>query len=138
VPLVPTLAVGTAMGLLALGMAGHAVAQQPSTPAPGQQYTQLAQGVLTSSTPLFTTDSVPRYRVEVRDFVIGPNKSVPRLPIEGYTLLELRAGAIETTSGGKAVRRETGSVWLALPKTALAIRNVGEVAILRATVLIPR
>ena len=126
------------MWLLAFGFTDQAVAQQPPSATPGQQYTQVAQGVLTSSTPLFTTDSVPRYRVEVRDFVVGPEKAVPRLPTEGYTLLELRAGTIETTSEGKAVRRETGSVWLVPPKSAVAIRNVGEVAILRATVLIPR
>lgn len=126
------------MWLLAFGLPDQAAAQQPPPRAPGQQYTQLAEGVLTSSTPLFTTDSVPRYRVEARDFVIGPNKTVPRLPTEGYMLLELRAGTIETTTAGKAVRRETGSIWLAPPGSALAIRNVGEVAIIRATVLIPR
>jgi hypothetical protein len=126
------------MWLLAFGFPDQAAAQQPPPRAPGQQYTQLAPGVLTSSTPVFTTDSVPRYRVEVRDFVVGPNKTVPRLPTEGYTLLELRAGTIETTAAGKTVRRETGSIWLAPPKSQLAIRNVGEVAIIRATVLIPR
>lgn len=137
-PFLPRLRFGMAIWLLAIGLQGQAVAQRPPPGNQVRQYTQVAEGVLTSSTPLFVTDSIPRYHVEVRDFIIGPNKSAPRVPIEGFAVFELRAGMIETTTGGKAVRRETGDIWLVPARTPLAVRNLGEVAILRATVLVPR
>jgi hypothetical protein len=125
-----------ALWVLLLGLPCRAATQQP--PSASREYTQVAEGVLASSAPLFVTDSIPRYHLEIRDFIIGPNKSAPRVPIEGFAVFELRAGMIETTIGGKAVRRETGNIWLVPARTALAVRNLGEVAILRATVLVPR
>jgi hypothetical protein len=125
--------------LLALSLLPSAVrCQQAPAGGPAAQYAQLAQGILMSGTPIFATDSIPHYRVEVRDLIVGPKQSAPEVPLKGFALMELRSGIVETTIDGKAERREAGSYWLVPPRSRLAIRNIGEVAIVRVVLLTPR
>ncbi len=127
--------------LICLLLSALPAAIQGQQPAPSQQpgrYTQLAEGILASTEPVFATDSIPRYHVEVRDLILGPNQNAPKVPLSGFTLMELRSGVVETTDGGKAVRRETGSVWLVARGAQLSIRNLSEAAVIRATSLVPR
>ena len=112
-------------------------AQQPAQ-APAARFKQLAPGILGSTEAIFATDSLPRYRIEVRDLVMGPNQAAQRVPLEGFAIMELRAGAVEATVDGKRSRREAGSYWCVSRGAKLAIRNVSEVAAIRATVFVPR
>jgi hypothetical protein len=116
-------------------------------PAPGQArpqgaraetYRQLAEGVLVSSEPVFTTDSLPHYRIQVQNLVLGPNQNAPQVHLEGFALMELRSGTLEMTIDGKSARQETGTSWFVHQGARLALRNVSEVAIIRTTTFVPR
>jgi hypothetical protein len=111
-------------------------AKPPGPPA--ETYKQLAEGVMVSSEPVFTTDSLPQYRIQVQNLVLGPNKSAPRVPVEGFALMELRSGTLEVTINGKSTRQETGSSWFVPQGARLALRNLSEVAVIRATVFVRR
>ena len=113
-------------------------AQQQEAGHKPREVKQLAPGVLASAEPLFTTDSLPRYRVVVRDLMLGPKLEAPKVPLEGFTLMELRAGAVEVSVNGKVTRYETDSYWLVPNGARVAIRNVGELSVIRAVTLIPR
>src|SRR5262245_12617597 len=84
---------------------GQARPQGPPT----ETYRQLGEGVMASSEPVFATDSLPGYRTQVLNLVMGPNKSAPQVPLEGFALMELRSGTLEVTINGKSVRQETGT-----------------------------
>jgi hypothetical protein len=112
--------------------------QRPSQGPPPSQYKQLAPGILASSEPLFATDSLPHYRTEVRDFVIGPNQAAPHVPLEGFALMELRSGVIEASINDKPTRHEAGSSWFVPRGARLALRNLSEAAVIHTTVFVPR
>ncbi len=112
--------------------------QQRDTTLHPSQYKQLADGVLSNSQPVFATDSLPGYRIEVRALVLGPNKSAPHVPLDGYAIMELRSGVIEVTTNGQLARRETSASWFVPKGARLAIRNLSELAVIRATVFTPR
>ena len=130
----------TTLGLaLATLGAIRAQAQEPQrAQAPTVEYRQLAPGVLASATPLFTSDSLPGYTLEVIDLVLGPNQNAERVPLEGFALLELRAGVAQVTINGTATRREAGAHWFVPRGAQFAIRNLAEVTMIRATVFRPR
>lgn len=115
--------------------------QRPPAPhpqAPERQLKQLAPGVLTSALPLFATDSIPGFRVEVRDLVMGPNQTAERVPLDGFVLMELRSGTADVTINGRTTRRETESQWVVPRGARVSIKNVAEVTVIRATILTPR
>src|SRR6266567_3811792 len=86
-------------------------AQQPTQSQQPPRYKQLAPGILASE-PVFATDSLPRYHVEIRDLVLGPKQTAPTVPLEGFVLMELRSGTLQVTINGTATRREAGASWL--------------------------
>jgi hypothetical protein len=105
------------------------------TPPKPEVYRQLAEGVMASSEPVFATDSLPNYRVQILNLVVGPNKSAPRVPLDGAALMELRSGTLEVTINGRTTRREIGATWFVPAGAKVALRNLSEVAIIRTTVL---
>lgn len=118
---------------------GAASAQKPPAqqPAPDRTLRQLAPGVLVSAAPLLR-DSLPGYRVEAVDLVLGPNQNAERVPLDGFALMELRSGSAEVTINGQMTRREPDMQWLVPRGATLAIKNLAEVTVIRATILRPR
>lgn len=122
----------------ALG-AQQPTAQQAQRPqVPERTLRQLAPGILASTTPLFTTDSLPGYHVETIDLVMGPNQTAERVPLEGFVLMELRSGAADVTIDGRTTRREAESLWIVRRGARVSIKNAAEVTVIRATTLAPR
>ena len=124
--------------LAAAALCAQQPQQQQPPPAPQRELKQLAPGILASAQPLFATDSLPGYRLEVRDLVLGPNQTADRVPLEGFVLMELRSGIAEVSINGRAARREAGSQWLVPRGARVAIKNLAEATVIRATVLVPR
>jgi len=89
----------------------------------------VVRGVL--ATTHFTTDSLRGYHTEVRDLVFGPHSEASELPLDGDALMELRTGTIEVTLRGDKKERKAGEYWLVKRGARLAIRNVGELAVIR-------
>lgn len=112
-------------------------AQQPTQAPQAPRYKQLAPGILASE-PVFMTDSLPRYHVEIRDLVLGPKQVAATVPLAGFTFMELRSGTLEVTVNGTATRREAGAAWLVPRGARLALTNLGEVAVIRSAVFVPR
>ena len=103
-----------------------AAQQQPTQSQQPPRYKQLAPGILASE-PVFVTDSPPRHHVEIRDLALGPKQTAPRVPLEGFALMELRSGTLEVTINATATRREAGASWLVPRGARLAIKTRGEV-----------
>jgi hypothetical protein len=115
-------------------------AQDTTRPAPQkpESYRQLAEGVMASSEPVFATDSLAHFHIQVLNLVLGPNKSAPRVPLEGAAIMELRSGSLEVTINGRTTRQEIGATWFVPAGAKLALKNLSEVAIIRTTMLAPR
>ena len=113
-------------------------AQQQAPPLKPREFKQLAPGILASATPLFVTDSVPRYHIEVRDLMLGPKQNAPEVPLTGFTVMELRSGAVEVSVSGKVRRQENGGFWLVPRGARVGIRNLAEISFIRIVTLIPR
>jgi hypothetical protein len=60
----------------------------------------------------FTTDVVfpggPGFQVKVYAWVIGPRGEVPSFPLEGFAIIEVKSGEIETTINGVTTTRRAG------------------------------
>ncbi len=113
-------------------------AQQQAPPPRPRELKQLAPGILGSAAPLFMTDSVPRYHIEIRDLMLGPKQNAPDVPLTGFTVMELRSGAVEVSVNGKVTRQEGGGYWLVPTGARVAIRNLAEVSFIRTVTLTPR
>jgi hypothetical protein len=99
-------------------------------------YTQLAAGILT--TTHFVTDSVRGYHIETRDLVVGAHQTSPAVPIDGFEVMELRSGSVEVAIAGRSARYRAGDYWFVRPEQRVAIRNLGELAVIHTLVLVPR
>jgi hypothetical protein len=124
--------------LLLFFLSGPALlGQQPTRVQEGNQFKQLAPGILVGAQGIFTTDSLPGYHVQVQDLVMGPKQEAPQIPLEGFAFMELRSGTVEVTIDGKSTRQEAGAWWFVRRGARVAIRNLEEVATIRAIVFTP-
>lgn len=99
-------------------------------------YTPYAPGVLSATH--FTTDSLPSYRIEVRDLLIGPRGEASDIPVPGFALMEVRAGAIDLSLNDTRSQRDLGNYWIVPRGVRVAIRNLGELAVIRVVFFTPR
>ena len=91
-------------------------AQQPENP-----YKQLAPGLLTRT--LFIAPSGSGFRVEIRDFLVGPRQRTSDVSLPGPAILEVRSGSGFVTVAGYSQKVQIGSTF-ALPEgAAFAIDN---------------
>ena len=119
----------------ALGSTASALAQAtPGVPAGAIRYEQIVEGV--HEAKLLGTDALPDVRVEVNDVILGPGKSVPALPFNGFRIVELKSGEVETTIDGQSARRRPGAFWVVGPRQSYAIRNLGGMVVLHVVALV--
>jgi len=94
---------------------------------PESPYTELVPGLLTRT--VHPADSGAGYRVEVRDFLVGPAQRTSQASLPGPAIFEIRSGGGLITAGGKSTEVRVGST-LAVPEgEAFTIENKGDVAI---------
>lgn len=121
---------------VAVGSAAPALAQprpdQPVEPASTVKYQSVAEGV--HEAQIFGTDELRGVRVEVKDFIFGPGKSAPDIPVHGFGITELKAGEVETTIDGQTVRRRPGDFWVVRPGQKYSIKNLGGMVVLHAII----
>ncbi len=98
------------------------------------KYEMVTEGV--HATEIFGTDALRDVRVEVRDFIVGPGKSAPAIPVIGLGVTELKAGEMETTIDGQTVRRRPGDFWVVRPGQKYSIRSLGGMVVLHVIVFI--
>jgi len=99
-------------------------------PAPEVKYEEIAPGV--QAAQLLKTDELRGLIVEVKDFIIGPGKSAPEVPVAGFIVTELKSGAAETTIDNQTTKRRPGEFWVVRPGQKYAVKSLGEVAVLHA------
>src|SRR5690242_5604080 len=80
----------SALLFLAAVVPTRLLAQQQDTSR--SPYTLYAPGVLSAT--YFASDSLLGYRMEVRDLLLGPRGEAPNVPVPGFALMEVRAGAV--------------------------------------------
>jgi len=123
---------------IAVAVAGAPPALAQATPGPSRQitgsvtYQSVAEGV--HEAQIFGTDTLRDVRVEVKDFIFGPGKSAPDIPMAGFGVTELKSGEIETTIDGQTMRRRPGDFWLVRPGQKYSIKSLGEMAVLHVIV----
>ena len=121
---------------VAVGCTMPALAQ--ATPTPLRQtigavkYQSVAEGV--HEAQIFGADALSDVRVEVKDFIFGPGKSAPDIPVPGFVVTELKSGEVETTIGGQTMRRRPGDFWLVRPGLKYSIKNLGGMAVLHVII----
>jgi hypothetical protein len=124
------------MPLLAVQCTQYSDAQ--STKAPGREpsyYTLLTSGMLSS--PVFAyAFSTGKFRVEVRNLVIGHAKASD-VPTPTDVLMELRGGTVTTTINGQTQERAEGDFWTIGKGSQVDIDNNGQVAVIRALYVYP-
>lgn len=106
--------------------------EEPAQPPGGVNYEPVAPGVYAAA--LLKTDALRGVTVEVKDFLLGPRKSVPDMPARGFAVTELKAGEVETTIDGHTARRRPGDFWLVRPGQKYAIRSIGGMVVLHAVI----
>jgi hypothetical protein len=112
---------------LALGLAAPVLAQMKPERSPDAagsvRYEALAEGVYEAK--LIATDALAPVRVEVNDVILGPGKSAPHKPFDGFRVVELKSGEVETTIDGQGARRRPGDFWVVRPGQTYTIKNLG-------------
>lgn len=121
---------------IALGGAPPALAQAtptpPREPAGSVKYEAVAEGVYAAQ--IFGTDALRGVGVEVKDFILGPGKSAPEIPVRGFGVTELKSGEVETTIDGQMTKRRPGDFWVVGPGQKYAIKNLAGMAVLHAVI----
>jgi quercetin dioxygenase-like cupin family protein len=118
-----------------LGGAAPILAQtRPEGAAGTVRYEIVAEGV--HEAKLVATDALPDVRVEVSDEILGPGKSVPSKPFDGFRITELKAGEVETTIDGQTLKRRPGEFWVVRPGQSYAVRNLGGLVVLHVITLV--
>jgi len=100
----------------------------------GVKYEPVSPGVQAAT--LLRTDALRDVTVEVKDFIVGPGKSAPQMPTQGFAVTELKAGEVETTLDGQVAKRRPGEFWLVRPGQQYAVKSLGGMAVLHATIFI--
>jgi hypothetical protein len=121
-----------AAGVLAPELVGRAPAQpRPTEDRQPITYEAVAPGLVGARR--LSGDLLPA-TVEVQDLIVGPGKAIPVLAVRGPTVVELRAGLVETTIDGQVALRRPGEYWVVSPGQAYGLRSLGEMAALRVLV----
>ena len=94
------------------------------------QFELLAKGVVASPPVQVQFKSAP-LRLEIRNLVMGRGET-ESIPTPTRILLELRQGAVTTTTNQQRHEWHQGDFWVADKNSPFTIQNFGEVAVLRA------
>ena len=118
-----------------LGDAAPILAQaRPEGSAGAVRYETLAEGV--HEAKLAATDALPDVRVEVNDVLLGPGKSAPSKAFDGFQIIELKTGEVETTIDGQIVKRRPGEFWVVRPGQTYAVRSLGGFGVLHVITVV--
>jgi quercetin dioxygenase-like cupin family protein len=125
---------------LALGLPVPVLAQaklERSPDAAGSvRYEALAEGVYEAK--LIASDALAPVRVELVDVILGPGKSAPDKAFDGFRVVELKSGEVETTINGQAARRRPGDFWVVGPGQTYTIKNLGGMVVLHVITFVLR
>jgi quercetin dioxygenase-like cupin family protein len=120
---------------ITLGGAAPILAQaRPEGAAGAVRYETLAEGV--HEAKLAATDALPDVRLEVNDVLLGPGKSAPSKAFDGFQIVELKSGEVETTIDAQIVKRRPGEFWVVRPGQTYAVRNLGGPVVLHVITLV--
>jgi predicted patatin/cPLA2 family phospholipase len=109
-----------------------AVARADESPnaAHAGAYEPFVKGIVASSALPIQFESAP-VKLELRNFVMGRGVSEV-IPVPTMIWMELRMGAIATTINKETVERRAGDFWTVEQGAVLTIKNLSEVAVIRA------
>ena len=107
------------------------VQQPPETPT-DVRYEAIAPGV--QAARLFRSDALRDVIVDIRDVLVGPGKSAPEMPTEGFALTELKSGEVETTIDGQVAKRRPGDFWMVRPGQKYGVKSLGGLVVLHVVI----
>jgi hypothetical protein len=116
--------------LRVLAQQGTSTGQAQGEKNQGHSYEVMAKGIVGSRPLQVQFKSVP-LRLEIRNLVMGRGETGP-IPTPTRILLELRQGAVVTTTDQEKQTRTQGDFWIVDKGSAFTVQNSGEIAVLRA------
>src|SRR5262245_19338382 len=120
---------------ITLGRTPPILAQaSPEGAAGAVRYDTLAEGV--HEAKLAATDALSDVKVELDDVLLGPGKSAPSKAFDGFQIVELRTGEVETTIDAQIAKRRPGEFWVVRPGQSYAVRNLGGFVVLHVITVV--
>jgi hypothetical protein len=92
-----------------------------------------------ANVPTQAATAPAQFKLEIRNFSVVHSAEGVRLPADGFTIVQLRSGKIDTVISGKTEHRIAGSFWTVAPGESMGISFPAhsEVAQLQTITVVP-